>query len=193
MNPALDGGYLPMFMRENELCWAEVGNEQSREKEIFGAFEESVFYSSYKFFWNTQVPWRNNIWEGDVLLIIPEETPTSAFVAECKCQFRKFHNIKNRPLFNRTRQAIIDFGYLDDLETFVMIENDRLEESKFVKGVICTQLMRQYFLAKRTNELEQCIFCITRVVKKLPRACSRVIYPDVGHQLTFFRVTEGNI
>lgn len=193
MDLARDAGYLAMFMRENDLCWAEVGNEQPREREIFGAFEESVFYSTYKFFWNIQVPWRNSIWEGEVLLIIPDETPTSAFLAECACQFRKFRNIQNRPLFHNTRQAIMQFGYLDDLETFIMIENDRLDMTKFAKGVICTQLMRQYFLIKRTTDLQQCIFCITRTVKKLPKGCSRVAYPDVGHQLTFFRVVEGNI
>lgn len=177
---------LQMMMRERELCWAEIGNEDEEARRVLEPFEESRFYEVEKFMWNTKVPWRNKPWTGGVLLVLPKATLVNDDLYEVAvAQFERLRAVRRRPLCQATENVIKLRGDEEDRQTFEKLM--RGEDVPFRRGVLCTQFHRQCLLAKRAR-LSDSVFLITIHVKKMPVGCHRIRGNMVRFDWTFFYV-----
>jgi hypothetical protein len=182
---------LTMFLRDRNLCWAEIGNEKMEDgRRRFVPFEESRFYEIPKALWNTAVPWKDSIWSGGVLLIVPT-AGNEGLVQKCEEQFRKMKKILERPIYHFTQYRLLApnvhkretlYNRFIQLVTDASLDKQALNRYEaafpYKKDLKETkQLVRQYYLAKRLK-ITDCVFyyhaddvCVPRPLKRIPADC----------------------
>ncbi len=198
---------LTMFLRNNNLCWARIGNEDPEDCEPFVAFEESLFYYYPKKLWNINVPWKFNIWDGGVLLIVSSYSKET-LLKDLVEQYKRFQSIKSRCLFKqvcenyRVRLYCLDshpyihpvmrraLRYLRFIRTYEMLDDAQLveEELKFPYDKTLPsdvrEVMRQYYLMRKTT-LEDCVFYLVNFKGKTSDPIERITY-DTGYRSGMF-------
>lgn len=183
---------LTLFFRGNNICWAEVGNESPYFQRLLSPFEEAQFYSVPKFYWNTQVPWKNTVWDGGIILVVPEGS--GDLRARALKQFKKYQVIQERPLFKKTEEIfgkLLAQGSVDPLvqEEFDLVcsiyDGDLVMQGDVRNLYWSREIARQYLLMKKTT-LGDVVF-VTDKYKKTT-GVSKMKEQPCNTGVTFFKL-----
>ena len=188
--PYEDFDEITVFLRDHELCWGECGNETLFHKRLLYPFEESLFWLVPKSLWTTEVPWKDKIWDGGVLLAIPQgEGNLRDLALE---QFKLFKDIRNRPLFKKKMKEFKILTKLNPIPWEAVHDFPLMEaiyEGETVPDVdpraypIIKELIRQVRLIESVT-IEDVVF-----VSSFYKRCAGIEkVPNAPSMCTFYRI-----